>query len=107
MRTFRLFLALALLCVAAASVHAENKKKGVLNLFCWSEYVPQEVIDGFTKQTGITVNVENYASNEEMLSKLLESEGKYDLIQPSEYTIEALIKANKLEPLHLEAIPNI
>ena len=24
-----------------------------LNLFAWSEYVPQEVIDGFTKETGI------------------------------------------------------
>ena len=107
MRTFRLFLALALLCVVAVSGRAETKKKGVLNLFCWSEYVPQEVIDGFTRQTGIKVNVENYASNEEMLSKLLESEGKYDLIQPSEYTIEALIKANKLEQLHLENIPNI
>lgn len=27
-----------------------------LNLFAWSEYVPQDVIDGFTKETGIKVN---------------------------------------------------
>ena len=107
MRTSRLLLAAALLCAVTVAGRAETKKKGVLNLFCWSEYVPQEVIDGFTKQTGITVNVENYASNEEMLSKLLAGEGKYDLIQPSEYTVEALIKANKLEPLHQEAIPNM
>jgi spermidine/putrescine transport system permease protein len=107
MRTSRLLLAVVLLCAVAVTARSETKKKGVLNLFCWSEYVPQEVIDGFTKQTGIKVNVENYASNEEMLSKLLGGEGKYDLIQPSEYTIEALIKANKLEPLHLENIPNI
>ena len=42
-----------------------------LNLFAWSEYVPQSVIDGFTKETGIQVNYETYASNEEMLAKLL------------------------------------
>ena len=42
-----------------------------LNLFAWSEYVPQAVIDGFTKETGIQVNYETYASNEEMLAKLV------------------------------------
>ncbi len=105
MKSLRLLLIFTFLCASAVHGFAQGKKN-VLNLFCWSEYVPQEVIDGFTKETGIKVNVENYASNEEMLSKLLAG-GKYDLIQPSEYTIEALIKADKLEPLNLENIPNI
>jgi spermidine/putrescine transport system substrate-binding protein len=78
-----------------------------LNLFCWSEYVPQSVIDKFTKQTGIKVNVENYASNEEMLAKLLSGGGKYDLIQPSEYVIEALIKEGLLLKLDHALIPNL
>ena len=107
MKTTRLILATALLALIAVPGYGQAKKKQVLNLFCWSEYVPQEVIDGFTKETGIKVNVENYASNEEMLSKLLAGGSKYDLIQPSEYTIEALIKVDKLEPLTLENIPNI
>ena len=78
-----------------------------LNLFAWSEYVPQTVLDGFKKETGITVNYETYASNEEMLAKLLASGGKYDLIQPSEYTIEALIADGKLERLDPAKIPNL
>jgi spermidine/putrescine transport system substrate-binding protein/spermidine/putrescine transport system permease protein len=78
-----------------------------LNLFCWSEYVPQDVIDAFTKETGIQVSVENYASNEEMLAKLLAGGGTYDLIQPSEYVIEGLIKENLLVPLDHAAIPNL
>jgi spermidine/putrescine transport system substrate-binding protein/spermidine/putrescine transport system permease protein len=77
-----------------------------LNLFCWSEYIPQGVLDGFTKETGIKVNYETYGSNEEMLAKLLPSKGKYDLIVPSEYVVEALIKRNKLEPLDMSKIPN-
>ena len=107
MKTIRLLLAFALLTVTAVPGFGQAKKKPVLNLYCWSEYVPQEVIDGFTKETGIKVNVENYASNEEMLSKLLAGGSKYDLIQPSEYTIEALIKAEKLDPLTMENIPNV
>ena len=78
-----------------------------VNLFCWSEYVPQEVIDGFTKETGIKVNQENYASNEEMLAKLSSGSAKYDLIQPSEYTVEALIKDGKLAEIDWTKVPNI
>ena len=107
MKTTRLILALAFVCALVSPSYGQAKKKSVLNLFCWSEYVPQDVIDGFTKETGIKVNVENYASNEEMLSKLLGGGSKYDLIQPSEYTIEALIKADKLDPLNLGNIPNL
>ena len=107
MKTIRLILALTLLAATAVPSYGQAKKKQALNLFCWSEYVPQEVIDGFTKETGIKVNTENYASNEEMLSKLLAGGSKYDLIQPSEYTIEALIKKEKLDALTLENIPNL
>lgn len=106
MKTIRLLLALTFVAALTVPGYGQAKKKSVLNLFCWSEYVPQTVIDSFTKETGIKVNVENYASNEEMLSKLLAG-GKYDLIQPSEYTIEALIKADKLEALNLDGIPNL
>jgi spermidine/putrescine-binding protein len=90
---------------AAADPAGDPEKK--LNLFCWSEYVPQEIIDSFTKETGIKVSVESYASNEEMLAKLLAGGGAYDLIQPSEYVIEGLIKENLLTPIDHAAIPNL
>lgn len=106
MKTTRLVLAFVLVGLIAAFLPGCSEKKESLNLFCWSEYVPQEVIDGFTKETGIKVNVENYASNEEMLAKLLAGGSKYDLIQPSEYTIEALTKIGKLEELNRANIPN-
>jgi spermidine/putrescine transport system substrate-binding protein len=90
--------------LASAAAPAQNKE---LNLFAWSEYVPQSVIDGFTKETGIRVNYETYASNEEMLSKLLAGATKYDLIQPSEYAMEALIKQGALEPLDHGKLTNL
>lgn len=78
-----------------------------LSLFCWAEYIPQGVIDDFAKETGIKVAVENYASNEELIGKLLAGGGKYDLIQPSEYALDRLIKANLLLKLNHDLLPNL
>lgn len=77
-----------------------------LNLFGWSEYVPQQVLDGFTAETGIKVNFETYGSNEEMLSKLVAG-GNYDVIQPSDYADEVLIRRHMLVPLDLAQLPNL
>jgi spermidine/putrescine transport system substrate-binding protein len=80
---------------------------GELNLFAWSEYVPQGVLDDFTKETGIVVNYEQYASNEEMLAKLTSGAVAYDLVQPSEYTVEAMVKAGMLQRLDKSLLPNL
>ncbi len=90
----------------AESAGTSNEEKK-LNIFCWAEYIPQAVLDGFTKETGIQISVENYASNEELIGKLLAGGGQYDLIQPSEYAIEVLIKDNQLIPLNQAALTNL
>ena len=84
-----------------------GKKDDTLNLFVWTEYVPQAVLDKFTAETGIKVAMETYSSNEEMTQKLFAGGGNYDLIQPSEYTVEALIKDDYLQPLDHAKIPNL
>lgn len=76
-----------------------------LNLFAWSEYVPQVILDKFTEETGIKVNYETYDSNEEMLSKLVGG-AEYDLVQPSEYVIEVMVKRGMLAPIDFKAVPN-
>lgn len=92
---------------AFATTGQAAPKKETLNIYCWSEYIPQSVIDSFSKKFNAKVNVENYASNEEMLAKLQAGSAKYDIIQPSEYIIEEMIKDDKLEPLDLASIPNV
>jgi spermidine/putrescine transport system substrate-binding protein len=94
------------LAIALSSCSSSTEAPKEINLFAWSEYVPQGVIDGFTAETGIKVNYETYASNEEMLAKLVSGAQRYDLIQPSEYTIEALTKENRLLPIDWSKVPN-
>ena len=96
----RLFFIALILCFAASA-------RADLDLFAWSEYVPQEVIDGFTRESGIKVHYETYASNEEMLGKLLGGGSNYDIILPSEYTVEALIQRNKLTAIDWAKVPNL
>jgi len=100
MLKFKALLAASLaLCLAPFANAAKE-----LNLFAWSEYVPQEVIDGFTKETGIKVNYETFSSNEEMLSKVLAGGMAYDLVQPTDYMAELMIRERMLQKLDLKKL---
>lgn len=88
----------------AAETPAEEQ---VLNLFAWSEYVPQALLDGFTEETGIQVNYDAYASNEEMYAKISAGAIGYDLIQPSDYWVGVMSRQGLLEELDLSKIPNL
>ena len=100
---------LRVLFVAATALLTVCIAKGAseLNLFAWSEYVPQEVIDGFTKETGIKVNYETFSSNEELLSKLLAGGTAYDLVQPTDYMAEVMIREKLITPLDQSKLPNL
>lgn len=77
-----------------------------LNLYGWSEYVPQALLEKFSNETGIKVNYDTYSSNEELMAKLQTGGSGYDLIIPSDYTISILSKLNLLSPIDLTQIPN-
>lgn len=94
-----LILAGVLALAGCKSKDEAKKDDKVLNLFAWSEYIPQTVLDGFTAETGIKVNYETFSSGEEMLAKLLAGGVGYDIIQPPDYIAEVLIKENQLMPL--------
>ena len=78
-----------------------------LHLLCWTEYVPQKVIEGFSKQAKAGVIVENYNSNAQMLAALRAKPGYYDLIQPSGFYAETLEENGGLEALDLGRVPNV
>lgn len=89
---------------AAAQPPAPASKE--LNLYGWSDYVPQQLLDDFTAKYGIKVNYDTYSSNEEMLAKIQAGASGYDLIIPSDYTVDLMRKQDMLEPIDLTQIPN-
>ena len=87
---------------------SDSTSAGELNIFVWTEYVSQDAIDAFEKDTGIKVNVSTYSSNEDMIAKVKsESEGTYDIIQPSDYAVEQLAGQGMLEELDKDKLTNL
>src|SRR5690606_33716206 len=79
-----------------------------LNLFNWSEYLPDDVIREFEQTYGVRVHYDSYSSNEEMLAKLLAGGlGLYDLAVPSDYMIEVMITERLLEEIDHSKVPNL
>ncbi len=70
-----------------------------LNLFVWTEYIPQDIIDCFELAYGITVNRDEYSANEEMYAKLSAGSASYDLVQPTDYIVSLMIRQGLLQKL--------
>lgn len=84
------------------------KKNGTLNLFIWTEYIPDSVIEGFEKETGIDVQMQTFSSNEEMLAKVQGSNpGTYDIVVPSDYMVENMISQDMLTELDKSKLTNL
>jgi len=78
-----------------------------LNLFVWTEYIPQDMLDCFEQVYGIKVNRSEFSSNEEMYAKLSQGSSQFDLTQPSDYIIEVMIRTGVLQKLDLAQLPNL
>ncbi|MEX2462258.1 MAG: spermidine/putrescine ABC transporter substrate-binding protein [Paenibacillaceae bacterium] len=78
-----------------------------LNLFNWSEYLPQSVLDKFKEKYGVKVNYTTYSSNEEMLAKLSAGAAGFDLAVSTDYMVDIMKKQNLLQEIDMSSIPNI
>lgn len=85
---------------------------GEVNVYNWGEYMARgeddlmDVVEEFEKSTGIKVNYTTYDTNEELYSKLTQSNDSYDVIIPSEYMISKLVKENLLKEINYDNVPN-
>lgn len=78
---------LALTTLLASPAFAE----GELKVYHWFEYIPQELVDKFTAETGIKVTIDTYDSNEAMLASLKAGKlGQYDVAVPGDYMVDIM-----------------
>jgi len=76
-----------------------------INVFAWGDILEPAVVAEFEKKTGIRVNMNFYASNEELVAKLRATGGAgYDIVIPSDYSVEILAKENLLKPLNWQKL---
>jgi spermidine/putrescine transport system permease protein len=92
------------LCISFAG--CSSKKE--LNLFIWTEYIPQSVLDAFQAKYGVKVNITTFSSIADMYAKVKSSpKGTYDVVDVAERYIEIMGKEDLLEKLDFNNIPNI
>lgn len=79
-----------------------------LYIYNWSEYMPPDILETFTNETGIEVILTTYDSNESMYAKLkmLDATG-YDLVVPSSYFVSKLRDEGLIRPLDKSRITHL
>jgi spermidine/putrescine transport system substrate-binding protein len=77
-----------------------------IRFFNWSDYLPEELLERFTAETGIRVRYSTYDGNEAMYAKIKLLRGKgYDLAMPSTYYVDKMRKEGLLHPLDRARLP--
>jgi spermidine/putrescine-binding protein len=90
--------------VTPVSVGVEAKQ---LNFYNWTDYIANDTIPNFQKETGIKVTYDNYSSNDELFAKMTQGATGYDIIVPTDAFVTKMKHASLIEPLDLSLIPNI
>ena len=100
------FVLLLSACGNETSNEEGDKLADKLNVYNWAYVIPDEVIKGFEEKYNVKVTYDNYYSNEELLAKIQNPSNGYDVIFPSDYMIDIMVKQNLLSELNYEHIPN-
>ncbi|MEA5504615.1 spermidine/putrescine ABC transporter substrate-binding protein [Halotia wernerae UHCC 0503] len=76
-------------------------KSDRLDIYTWTQYSDQKLLQTFSTQTGMKVLVDVYDSNEVMLAKLLAGGGgTYSLIYPSDYMVQKMVDKGLLTEIN-------
>ena len=91
----KILLATTLMLPLAAPAMAD----GSLNIYAWADSISPELIEKFSEETGITVNVDSFSSNKDALTKLQAGSSGYDLVTPSQHFVKIMVDEGLLEDI--------
>jgi putrescine transport system substrate-binding protein len=78
----------------------------VLNVYNWSDYIAEDTLRNFEKETGIKVNYDNFDTNEILHAKLLAGNTGYDIVVPGSHFAKQQIEAGLLQKLDRSRLTN-
>ena len=110
-----------LCCIASLSScgNSTEERSRVLKIYNWADYIDEDVLaefpDWYKQQTGEDLRIiyQVFDINEIMLTKIERGQEDFDLVCPSEYIIERMLKKDLLLPINRnfgktpDYIPNI
>ena len=106
MKKLRFLLAAVMLVgVFALSACSGGDTEEVL-VYNWGDYIDREVLTLFEEETGIKVKYDTFATNEDMYVKIKGGGSNYDVIIPSDYMIQRMIREDMLETMDMSKLEN-
>ncbi len=102
-------LSLALLAALGAGAFSQaqaQEEDKVLNIYNWSDYIAEDTLKSFEKETGIKVRYDNFDNNEIVHAKLVAGKSGYDIVVPSSNWAKLQIDGGLLAKIDKSKIPN-
>ncbi|WFR81726.1 polyamine ABC transporter substrate-binding protein [Janthinobacterium rivuli] len=104
----RIGVGLALAAAALAlSAQAQAQEEKVLNIYNWSDYIGDDTIKNFEKETGIKVRYDVFDNNEILNAKLVAGKSGYDIVVPTAQWARLQIDAGLLRKLDKSKLTNL
>lgn len=103
----KLIVATLTTAVLAGSTILAFAQERVVNVYNWSDYIDDSILEEFTKETGIKVVYDVFDSNEILETKLLAGGSGYDVVVPTAYFLQRQIAAGVFQKLDKSKLPNI
>ena len=94
------------LAFAAGGAAAQAAEPKVLNIYNWSDYIAEDTIRNFEKETGIKVRYDNFDNNEILHAKLVAGKTGYDIVVPGAHFAKMQIEGGLLQKLDRSLLPN-
>jgi putrescine transport system substrate-binding protein len=101
---------IALLCVVLSLVvvsPANAQEEKILNVYNWSDYIADDTLKNFEKETGIKVRYDVFDTNEILHAKLVARKTGYDIVVPSSSFAPLQIQGGLLKKLDKTKLPNL
>ncbi|MGO1468978.1 MAG: ABC transporter substrate-binding protein [Tissierella sp.] len=106
MKKRKMGIMLVLMLVSLSILTACGEKKPILNVYNWGDYIDKDVLETFEEEFDVKVRYSDFATNEDLYVKIKQGGGNYDVIFPSDYMIERMIKEDLLAKIDKYNIPN-
>ena len=96
----------AVLVFSLAATSAAGAPDKVLNINNWAEYIGENTVKNFEKETGIKVRYDNFDSNEVLLAKVIAGKTGYDIIVPSSDFGRIMMDGGKVQKIDRQKLTN-
>ncbi|WP_130903851.1 MULTISPECIES: polyamine ABC transporter substrate-binding protein [unclassified Pseudomonas] len=96
----------AMLVGAGLTLAVSVQAAGTVHIYNWSDYIGENTLADFQKETGIKPVYDVFDSNETLEGKLLAGRTGYDVVVPSNHFLGKQIKAGAFQKLDKSQLPN-